>query len=397
MSESKSALSDPFIRGLKPFDKRKEIPCGKTKGLAIRITKTGHKSFVYRYRFKDKVKRFTIGSYPKVKLAEARRKVTQLEGMLADGLDPLEEKKRKKNKPAPVTVHELTNIYIEKHLPELKDSTQKDYKRRLKIIKNEIGDMPAKKLSRADIISFLEEVLDDGAPIQSNRLRAILSSMYSFGVNRGLVDYNPVQGVKPLSRENQRDRVYEDKEIKILWGKFDQEQEPFRSILKMLIITGQRAGETRLAKWEHIRKDNIWHIPAENTKPKREQNLPLPQLAIEILDELKDITSDKDYIFASPREENAPISWLQNASKRVRDNCSVDDFRLHDLRRTVASNLAKMKFDRTVIGKTLNHKGLAGDSMVTAVYDRYDYLEEKGKAMNAWSKELQEILKRAYQ
>lgn len=118
----------------------------------------------------------------------------------------------------------------------------------------------------------------------------------------------------------------------------------------------------------------------------------MPQLALDIINNLKCEDGHTDYIFASPREENKPIAWLQNAAKRVRDNCSVKDFRLHDLRRTVASNLARIGYDRTVIGKTLNHKGLSGDSMITAVYDRYDYLNEKKEAINTWSKELEAIL-----
>jgi len=304
-------------------------------------------------------------------------------------LDPLEQRKRRKNAPKPLTINELSELYIEKHFSKLKQSTKDDYKRRIEnVIQPEIGELYLKDLNRTDIISFLEDI---DAPIQSNRVRAILSSMMSFAVNRGLVDFNPVHGIKPLGKENQRDRVYTNKEMKILWFKFEEEAEPFRTLLKMLLICGQRAGETRMAKWEHILKDDIWHIPPENTKAGREQNLPLPELARSLLKELKDVTGQTDYIFASPREENEPIAWLQNAAKRVRDNCKVNDFRLHDLRRTVASNLARLGFDRTVIGKTLNHKGLAGDSMVTAVYDRYDYLDEKKAALEGWAEELKNI------
>jgi integrase len=382
-------LTDPFIKGLKPAVRRKEIYDGKTKGLAIRLSETGRRTFVYRYRYGKSVKRYTIGTYPKMKLAAARKKVGELDDLLRDGIDPLAEKQKNKNRPAPVTVESLSDLFIEKHLPKLKKSTREDYERRIKIIKSEVGSIPAKDLSRSDIISFLEDILEENeAPIQSNRLRAILSSMYSFGVNRGLVDYNPVQQVKPLASEQQRNRVYNDNEIKIIWSRFEMEIEPFRSILKMLLICGQRAGETRLTKWEHISDDYLWHIPSENTKANREQNIPLPELGVTVLNELKEITGDKDYVFASPREENEPISWLQNVSKRVRDNCSVDDFRLHDLRRTVASNLARLGYDRTIIGKTLNHKGLAGDSMVTAVYDRYDYIDEKRVALQSWSDHL---------
>lgn len=387
-------LTDPYVRGLQPQNKRIEIydetKSGQPTGLAIRLSEKGRKSFVYRYRYGKDVKRITIVVYPTMKIAEARKKVKEIEGMLSTGLDPLEERKRRKSAPRPLTIRSLANLFIEKHLPNLKDSTQKSYLSRIEnVIVAEIGNIYVKDLNRTDIISFLEDI---DAPIQSNRVRAILSSMMSFALNRGLIEYNPVQGIRPLSAENQRNRVYTNSELKILWGKFEEASEPFRSLFKMLLICGQRGGETRIAKWEHINQNNIWHIPPENTKAGREQNLSLPEFAIVILEELKSVTGHTDYIFASPREENEPISWLQNASKRVRDNCNVNDFRLHDLRRTLASNLARLGFERTVIGKILNHKGLAGDSMVTAVYDRYDYLDEKKAALEAWSNELQSIL-----
>jgi len=388
-------LTDPYIRGLEAPDKRIEIydqnKNGQPTGLVLRLSTAGGKSFVYRYRYGKDVKRITIGRYPKMKLAAARKKVGEIENMLSNGLDPLVEKKRNKEAPKPTTIQQLSELFIEKHLPTLKQSTQDDYKRRIQnVIQPEVGGLYLEEINRADIVSFLEDI---DAPIQSNRVRAILSSMLSFAVQRGMIEYNPVQGIKPLGKETQRDRVYNNQEIKTLWGKFEEEAEPFRSVLKMLLICGQRAGETRMAKWEHIKKDEVWHIPAGNTKANREQNLPLPQLALDVLNDIKSETGHTDFIFASPREKNEPIAWLQNAAKRVRDNCAVKDFRLHDLRRTVASNLARLGFDRTVIGKTLNHKGLARDSMVTAVYDRYDYLDEKKAALEAWSKELQSILK----
>ena len=396
--ERRKKLTDPYIRGLEAPEERIEIydvtDDDRPTGLSLRVSPTGYKSFTYRYRHGKEVKRFTLGAYPKMKLAAARRKVRELEGIRRQGKDPLEEKKREKKKQKPATINDLAELFIGKHLPKLKKSTEVDYKRRIQnVIQEEIGNMYIKDLTRVDIISFLEDI---DAPIQSNRVRAILSSMYSFAVNRGMTEYNPIIGIKPLGKENTRKRVYTDKELQILWKKFEQEPEPFRSILKMLLICGQRAGETRISEWEHIQNNDIWHIPPENTKAGREQNLPLSDMAVGVLDELKPVTGHTDYIFASPREKNKPINWLQNSAKRVRDNCSIKDFRLHDLRRTVASNLGKLGFNRTVIGKVLNHKGLAGDSTVTAVYDRYDYIEEKKEAMDAWGDELQHILKRKY-
>src|SRR5699024_10313613 len=97
----KMKLTDPFIRNHPAPEKRTEIYDKHTQGLAVRITKTGSKSFVYRYRFNDKVRRFTIGQYPKMSLAEAREEVGELSYKVNNGTDPLEEKKANKSRPKP--------------------------------------------------------------------------------------------------------------------------------------------------------------------------------------------------------------------------------------------------------------------------------------------------------
>ena len=82
--------------------------------------------------------------------------------------------------------------------------------------------------------------------------------------------------------------------------------------------------------------------------------------------------------------ESTPIKSIKRQTKSVKDNTPVKDFRVHDIRRTVATYLAKIGTDRTTIGKILNHKGMAGDNSITAIYDRYSYEEEKRKALQNW-------------
>jgi integrase len=103
---------------------------------------------------------------------------------------------------------------------------------------------------------------------------------------------------------------------------------------------------------------------------------------------MKPITGNKQYVFNSLKSDNEPVTWIHNAKIRIKKISGVSDFRPHDLRRTMASNLAEMGVNRTVLGKILNHKGLSGDSSVTAIYDRYDYLEEKREALENWSQSL---------
>jgi integrase len=391
-------LTYTFVSNLKPPEegKREEYYDTVVKGLLVRITHTGHKSFIFRYG--DQGKRYTIGSFADMSIADARDKARDLKERVRQGYDPQAEKIARRNRPKDLTVNDLAIVFKNKHLPTLKKSTRDDYKRRIdNFIIPALGKMRIKDVQRHHVIEVLEDIAENGvdgtaSPIQSNRVRSILSSMFNFGINRSLADHNPVQLVRPLGKEKKRKRIYDDEEIRKIWGQFDKLDEPFRSLFKMLLICGQRAGETRMMRWDEITDDLIWIIPAEKTKAGREQRLPLPEMALEVLDEIKPLTGGSDYVFESPVKRNEPIAWLQKISGEVRKESKVVDFRLHDLRRTAASYMAEMGMDRTVLGKVLNHKGLAGDDQVTAVYDRHEYIKEKRNALNLWTRLLKQIL-----
>lgn len=386
----KLKLTDPFIRNHPAPEKRVEIYDKHTSGLAVRITPTGSKSFVYRYRFNDKVKRFTIGQFPRMTLAEARDEVGELAYKVNHGTDPLEEKKQLKSRPEPKKFEYLAKRYKSIHLPTLRQSTQRTYGNR---IDSELipafGNKPINSISRNDIIELLEDIAHDrGHHTHSNRVRAILSSIFSFGVQRGLAEDNPVKSTKPLGKENKRDRVLEEDELKRLWESIETWNEPVRSVFKILLLTGQRKGETTRMKWEDI-KENVWEIPASDTKADRKHFVPLSPLALEIIESLK---NDSPYVFESTHNEGRPIKSLNGAFGHIAEQAGITDIRIHDLRRTAATYMAELGTDRTILGKVLNHKGLAGDSQVTARYDRYSYMDEKQQALNRWSHKLQQIL-----
>ena len=386
----KKKLTNSFIINHQIPESRIEYYDTIIDSLFIRISPSGRLTFGIAYGTKGK--RYTIGKYPEIGLAQARSVARELKVKLALGVDPQVEKKKRENAPTPKTFTELASAFKEKHLPKLKPSTRSDYERR---INNDIlpvlGKYTVESITRYDILSLLEEIAEKrNAPIQANRIRAILSSIFSFGINRGLAEINPVQSIKPLAKERIRIRVYSDDEIKLIWQAFEKVPEPYCSLFKMLLVCGQRSGETRCMKWNEI-DNNIWTIPPEKNKASRLHTLPLPHLAMEIIMKRRRVGGES-FVFESPVKKGAPLNWLQNRSCQIKTLTGIEDFRLHDLRRTVASNLAKKRVNRTVIGKILNHKGLAGDDQVTAIYDQHDYYEEKKEALQSWSNKLEEIL-----
>jgi len=405
----KRHLSDSFIRNLSLPEKREifydqhkvdpnthQIVKKGVKGLLLRHTKAGNKYFYYSYWFGGKSKKIKIGSYQNISLSDARREeARELAYKVNKGIDPQAEKRKRKKEEQQdqITFEDLIRLYKERHLPTLRESTQSTYKSRIDTYLYEsFCDERLENIKRSEIVELLEEIaLDLGYHYQSNRVRSTLSSMFSFAVQRGLMEYNPVKTIKPIGEEKARKRVYDEREIKKLWHSFNRQNEPVGSLFKILLICGQRLGETRKMKWEDI-SEFIWHIPAENTKAKRAHALPLTDQATEIIHGLKSKLNSNMYVFESPSKQGRPIRRVGNASKRVKEETGISDFRIHDLRRTAASYMAKLGIDRTVLGKVLNHKGLAGDSQVTAIYDRYSYMDEKRDALTKWSMRLKEIV-----
>jgi len=385
-------LNHNYIKNINPEDKRIEIYDELIDNLAIRVTPTGYKSFVLRYGSKGK--RYTIGKFPNIGLAEARDIARDLLADIAKGKDPQEEKNAKRKKQEFQTFGELVEEFQELHLPTLRESTRKEYKR---IIDNELlpvfKTIPVKEIEKGQIREFLDKkAREDESPTMANRIRARLSKIYNFGIGRGWVESNPVKGIPTYKNGNtKRDRFYNKEEIKELWKFFEMQKEPTQSVLKMLLITGQRKTETMQMKWSDL-NEGIWTIPSELAKNKKPHEVPLSDMALKIIEKMRKMNGESDYVFKSPQKENEPISWLTRARVFIQDNSEVPDFRPHDLRRTVATFMAKLKVDRTVLGKILNHKGLAGDTQVTAIYDRHSYTDEKREALNLWSDYLREIL-----
>lgn len=399
----KQKLTDLFIRNYDTPNKRVEIydTSRGSEGLVLRVTSTGHKSFAYRYRFGKKVKRYTIGKFPAVSLTKARKQVKELSYQVSSGIDPSELKKERKATPARQTFEDLVKEYKKVHLQTLRETTIQEHTR---IIDRELlpilGKKPIDEIKNTEIISLLDKkAIKGGKKTMANRIRTRLHSIFEFGIHRGIAKVNPVSGTKPYQKgERKRERYYTEKEIRLLWKAFEQQSEPSQSILKMLLVTGQRKSETMKMKWSDI-SGNVWTIPAELSKSKRSHDVPLSDMALDVLKKMKTLNGDKPFVFASPVLNDKPITEIKRSIKNVREystqeevDFKVNDFKIHDLRRTAATHMAKLNIDRTVLGKILNHKGLSGDGLVTAIYDRHEYLDEKRDALNKWADYLKTIM-----
>ena len=362
------------------------------KGLLFRVTKTGVKTFAFRYRVNGKKKYITIGNYPDIGLGDARAKVDELRTQIRKGEDPVYEALIDRRDPEAYTVNQLAESFIRIHVSQLKASTQKSYSHRInKIIIPEFGVYQLKDLERMHIIEFLEEMaFNDGQHVNANRVRAIFSSMISFAVDRGLIDYNIFKLVRKVGKEIKRRRFLTDDEIRFVWMAIEEQAEPARSFIKLLLLTGQRSGETMRMKWKDLKND-IWTIPGTETKNSEVHTVPLNPMALEIIEGIRPYSGGSEYVFESHFYPGRNMKSAYGALKNIVRLSGVD-FKIHDLRRTAATGMSKQEVDWVTIGNVLNHKALSMDSTVTATYVRNDFNKEKRLALLKWERHLEQVI-----
>ncbi len=335
-----------------------------------------------RYRVAGRRRRVSLGTYPAMSLADARRRARQVLGEVASGQDPGQVRQDAR---AAGTFRDLAQLYLDKHARVKKRSWRQDRR----IICSELLPLwratSAREIRRRDVRELLEGIAERPAPIMANRVLALVRKIFNFGIAREIVEFNPCAQLERPGKERQRDRVLRDDEIRRFWRMLDGEQREIAAAFRLRLVTAQRGGEVLDMRWADVDLgDRWWTIPASDTKNGLPHRVPLNFLAIEILTALRSE--------ATKRTPEPPYVLVGARGKRQRSEAcarlGLPDFRGHDLRRTAASRMASAGVQRLVIAKVLNHV----ERGVTAVYDRHAYDAEKRHALDAWSRELATVL-----
>lgn len=386
-------LTDRGIAGLKPKSERYEAWEDGRTGLGVRVSNRGRKSWVFMYRFNGKPRRMTLGTYPAVGLADARVKHANAKAQLEKGIDPgVEEVARKHAERTAETVADLAEEYLEKHARPLKRSAAADERALRKEVIPAWGTRKANSITRRDIITLLDGVVDRGSPVMANRLLALLRRMFAFAVERDILGATPCVLIKAPAKETPRDRVLSSTEIKTFWKGLEKARmaPQTRLALKLMLTTAQRRDEVVSAPWSEFDLfEGVWEIPAARSKNGHAHRVPLSPLTCDLLREVQELGGDSTWLFPSPKG-NGPIDPAA-VSHAIRNNLSeigVDGMTPHDLRRTAASHMTELGIPRLVVSKVLGHS----DGSITAVYDRFEYWPQKKQALEAWAARLEEIV-----
>ena len=356
-------------------------------GFGLRLSYAGSRAWIVMTRVHGKQIRITLGKYPALELAGARKAAKDAIIAAQKGDDPRESKRQKK-RAYKNTVEHVAELFIERYAKP-KNRSWKETKR---IFEREIfplwGNRPVNSITRRDVNDLLNSIVDRGSPTMSNRVLATVRKFFNWCMDEDIIDMTPVFGVKPKAKEHQRDRVLTDKEITKVWVACDDLGWPFGPLVRLLMLTAQRRDEVGSMQWDELDlKNKTWTIPRERTKTDRANEVPLSQPAIDIL---LSLPRRADLVFTVTGITS--VSGFPKAKRRLDEISGVTDWRLHDLRRTSASGMARLGAAPHIVEKVLNHSS-GTISGVAAVYNRYGYAEEKKSALNLWAKHIEDLLK----
>lgn len=377
------ALSDAYLRSLKTTERRDFFDAAQ-RGLGLRAAPSGLKTWFVMRRVDGRQKRVTIGRYPEIGLAAARQEAARLLEDLAAGKAP-----KRTSSPTFAAVMEDWLARDQK----AKRTTDEKRRALTKDVLPRFGALPINAITRGDIRNLLDKIVDRGAPIHANRILAYLRRMFNWAVERDIIEVSPAAGIKPPASERSRDRTLSPKELAAVWKAANSLSEPFGPFFKMLILTGQRRSEVAGMRWSEIDLDKgEWVIPASRAKNGKAHVVHLCKEAVDILSGAHRIEGS-DLVFTTTG--TTPISGFSKAKTDLDKASQVNDWTIHDLRRTFATlATGELGIEPAVVDKILNHSSGVVTG-VAAVYQRHQYLDKRREAIEAWGSYVQMLQKEA--
>ncbi|MFN7110118.1 MAG: tyrosine-type recombinase/integrase [Brevundimonas sp.] len=413
--------TDRQLASLKPLERRFERRVSGVRGLTVRVWPSGLTQFEVRYAVKGGPRRrMTLGDYPTVSLADARRKATELRLELLKGVDPVAERTASLI-PAPPqnTLDEVAETYWA--AAELGLHGGRRRPKRPRTIANErhlwkrhisssLGATAPCDLKRAQVKAFMRSLVTERrlSAASAASIGGLLHSIMAFCVQEEMIDANPVVGLaRPLALVS-RDRMLDDGGLRLVWDiALDGAQprppgylnvglaarpEPVMALaIQLLMLTLTRRNEVAGARKAEFDLDAaLWVIPAERAKANHQHVVPLSAQALGVLAAAFALDPTSPYVFPSPRVAAQCIDEqaITRTFSRIFERRKLPLRSPHDVRRTGATTLTgRYGFTRFIVGLVLGHTPKDG-AAVTAVYDRYTYIPEKRDALTKWADHL---------
>jgi integrase len=361
-------------------------------GMGIRL-RGDNKVYIDKPRVNGRLVTDTIGDVRKVSLENAIRIARQHFAEARLGIHAAADK-AKAQAAAKLTFGATADRYLLVKERTLRPNTHRALVHYFGVHWKPFRARPLISITRRDIAVRLEELTVENGLSAAGRARTYLSTMFAWAMGEGLCDINPVIGTNdPEANTVARERVLTDRELAAVWNACGDDD--FGRIIKLLILTGCRRQEIGGLKFSEIDFDSgVMTLPGERTKNGRVLQLPLPAMALDILHAAPRRTHrglPAEHVFGHNGRgfKGWSIATQKLHARIAASGVSVTGWILHDLRRTMRTNLGALGVPPHIAELCINHvrKGMI------AVYDRYNYQPEIGEALERWAKDLAAIVK----
>lgn len=395
-------LNKRTIEALRPDKKDFLLWDEDTRGFGVKVTPAGGKIYLVQYRMGGRgtaLRRYTIGRHGTWTPATARIEAERVLRLVQTGTDPMNVVQEKERLNLDLAFPSYALRFLEEHgKRNWRQSTYvsaESNMRRWVIPPLARKSMPA--ITRRDLITMFDGLPSDSPALPRN-IFALVRKMFGWATERGDIDRSPFDQMRSPAAVASRDRVLTNDELKLVTACTGNLGKPFDALVLLLVITGQRLGEVSKLTWSELDRPNReWRIPAERTKNARPHTVPLSDAAIAELDRTAegDVWPRKGLVFTTTG--TTAVSGYSRAKRRLdgliaeHHGNPISPWRLHDLRRTFATNMQRLGVRFEVTEALLNHVS-GSRSGVAGVYQRHDWADEKRQAMDLWADKLRDIV-----
>lgn len=375
----------------------------KLPGFGLKVTPKGAKTFILQYRMGGrghKTRRYTIGSAARWKAEQARTEARTLLSDVDRGTDIAAKAREGRRVAVELAFKDYVKSFCDTTLKAEWPKSWQEAKRTLELhAVAHLKEKPLPDVTAEDIRRLLKRL--DDRPATKRNLFATLSYLFNKSIKDGVLASSPLKAIDPPSPVPDRDRTLTDDELCWLWKALESEAEPYRGIVEDLLLTGQRRNEVAALPWNELNRERReWHLPGNRAKNGCDNIIPLTDRMVARLDAIAD--GDKwprSGLVRSSREGTVISGWSKMkrrldaamAKAAKKDGATVEPWKLHDLRRTVATNLQRLGIRHEAVEHLLNHREKARTG-ISKVYQTHDFKPEKLKALERWEAELDRIV-----
>ena len=358
-------------------------------GFGVKVTPKGRKVFIVLYRTAgagSKLRKYTVGPYGHVTLHQARVAAQKVFAAKLEGRDLAAEKRESKRRVVADRVEDLLENFIAQYLIQNRSAGEI-----ARLLRREVGmawnGKSIHEISKRDVVEVISAIEQRGAPIAANKALKSIKTFLRWCVGRAVIDQSPAEGVPLPAKEVARDRVLDDQELAQVILAARKMGGPYGGMVELLALTGQRRGEVAGLTWQELNlEQRVWTIPKSRTKNAKAHVVHLSEQSMAALRR-----ADQRGSLVFSLLGTKPFQEFNKAKSLLDQLSGVREWRLHDLRRTSVSGMARLGVAPHVADKILNHQS-GTISGVAAVYQRHEFLAERRTALDLWGAHIGQLL-----